>query len=1330
MQYMLLDGDARLVTDILSLYLYPLEKYRVTDAVNRFKKMEPTKVAGILEQLQRAQLAAPNTAGNFALVPELAFLLFPQNIQREEYQRLLHDDRGKRPSFYNTSFKLAELQETLMAYCLGDLSLMSLPVRKIELDLEDFLPWLPYLLYYPAYKQLLQLFSEDSFRRIQSRAIWTNLLEMAPLADLEVFDRDTNGTSCEPALLQGRFPETGSDFEMAVTHLYRKQPEQAFAAFERGIKLQRKTDKKNMLPASPAMAFYYAYTISLLPLAQTNMLVAKLIAFYEKKLAPANIPAICLLHYHSGKRERAEDLLRILIEAHALPGGKDLPTLLALLCLRGFHANSKLLVHHAHLSEKLLTKALENGYLLPAYEYQFLLEDDRSQDIYEVLKSRISEPPAFAQMQKIPEWERLLDLLLAPERPNAKKDKATGTNRLVYLVDFDRLKVQPMLQTMQASGWSAGRMVALKKLKEGAVPAMLPHDQRIAQTILKETHFNYYGGEQYVFDDNIWTELAGHPYLFLMHEPTMPAEIEKGEVELAISTTNRGYIFSANITEANGDFVVLKESETKMKIIRLNQQQRFVLNTLKQLGTVPAEGKEKLLEAIKKMGSHITIHSDLDESAISIRRLNSDSRIRIQLQPVGDALKASFFVKPLGDSPPYCRPGTGARNIIGIVNGERCQASRDVEQEKANMQLLMQQIQQHLVQEVQEDDVIVFEDPADCLQLLEIIQSLPDITVVEWPEGTRFQLRGKAGLSDLRLMVKEKGHWFAMQGELQIDERTVINLKQVLDILPKRSSRFIELDNGHFLALSADLRARLNEVLNIGVAEAQEIKIPYFAAHLLDELLSQAGSVRTDTPWKQFKKKKSDAALVKPAVPAGLRQVLRPYQEDGFHWMAQLAAWGAGACLADDMGLGKTIQAISILLHRAADGAALVISPASVLPNWANELARFAPELNVIQLQPGSREKQLQQAAAFDIVITTYGILQSEAEAFENITWNTIVLDEAHTIKNYQTRTSRAAMKLTGNFRLALTGTPIQNHLGEIWNLFTFLNPGLLGDLPSFRKQFVTPSANNPESMAKKHLKKLIAPFMLRRLKSDVLEELPPKTEIVKLVTLSVAEAAFYEAIRRQALQHMQERDLLSAGQQHIKALQEITRLRMAACNPQLIEAETDIESSKMAALKEIVEELTANNHRALVFSQFVKHLSLVAKALHSWGIPFLYLDGSTPIPAREKLVKSFQAGEAPLFLISLKAGGLGLNLTAADYVIHLDPWWNPAVEEQASDRAHRMGQTRPVTIYRLVAQHTIEEKIIELHHNKRDLADQLLEGTDQSVHLSVQDLVALISTS
>ena len=438
--------------------------------------------------------------------------------------------------------------------------------------------------------------------------------------------------------------------------------------------------------------------------------------------------------------------------------------------------------------------------------------------------------------------------------------------------------------------------------------------------------------------------------------------------------------------------------------------------------------------------------------------------------------------------------------------------------------------------------------------------------------------------------------------------------------------------------------------------------------------------------------------------------------------MTRLAELEGGACLADDMGLGKTIQTLAVLLQRATEGAALVVCPVSVVGNWISEAQRFAPSLNVKMLGNSTREQTIKELSAGDVLVTSYGLIQSEEKMFVEKAFATIVVAEAHIIKNNATKTSKAIMQLQAKFRLALTGTPLQNHLGEIWNLFNFINPGLLGNLNHFTDTFIKPD----DDYSRKLLRKLIKPFILRRTKSAVLDELPPKTEIVKKVQLSDSEMAFYEALRRQALLNLESGEG-NQGTKHLRALAEITKLRQASCNPLLVDPNIDIKSSKLAVFLEIVDELKENKHRALVFSQFVSHLSIVRKALDEKKVHYQYLDGSSPMSERERSVEKFQKGEGDLFLISLKAGGLGLNLPAADFVIHLDPWWNPAIEDQASDRAHRICQKRPVTIYRLVAENTIEEKIIQLHNTKRNLAESLLEGSDQSAKMSLNELVDLI---
>ncbi len=317
-------------------------------------------------------------------------------------------------------------------------------------------------------------------------------------------------------------------------------------------------------------------------------------------------------------------------------------------------------------------------------------------------------------------------------------------------------------------------------------------------------------------------------------------------------------------------------------------------------------------------------------------------------------------------------------------------------------------------------------------------------------------------------------------------------------------------------------------------------------------------------------------------------------------------------------------------------------------------------------------------------------------------------------------------MALKGDFKIITTGTPIENHLGELWNLFQFINPGLLGSIKRFNEKYAIPIERDKSHQARLRLKKLIQPFILRRTKAQVLEELPPKTEITLSVEMTPEESAFYEALRQKAIDNIESFDF-GKGEGYLRVLAEIMKLRRACCHSRLVVPGHSLESSKIRLFGEVVQELMENNHKALVFSQFVDYLTIIREYVEGLNISYQYLDGSTPMKERKRSVDAFQSGEGELFLISLKAGGLGLNLTAADYVIHMDPWWNPAVEDQASDRAHRIGQKRPVTIYRLVTKGTIEEKIVNLHQHKRELADSLLEGSDMSGKITTEQLLQLI---
>jgi len=427
------------------------------------------------------------------------------------------------------------------------------------------------------------------------------------------------------------------------------------------------------------------------------------------------------------------------------------------------------------------------------------------------------------------------------------------------------------------------------------------------------------------------------------------------------------------------------------------------------------------------------------------------------------------------------------------------------------------------------------------------------------------------------------------------------------------------------------------------------------------------------------------------------------------------------------MGLGKTVQAIAVMLDRAADGPCLVVAPTSVCPNWEAEIARFAPTLTTHRLPvTGDRTAVIAGLGPRDVLVCSYGLLHQTIEALGAVDWQMAVLDEAQAIKNADTKRAQAVQGLKAGFRLALTGTPVENYLDELWSLFNFVNPGVLGSREGFQKRFARPIERDKDPHARQALRSLIRPFLLRRTKAAVLSELPPRTEQTLTVEMAEPERAFYEALRQRSLERIAALNE-PAGRRKIQILAEITRLRRACCNPALIDAAAGVSSGKLATFMELVEDLIRNRHKALVFSQFVGHLELVRAALDARGIKYEYLDGSTPSAERQRSVAAFQAGSADLFLISLRAGGTGLNLTAADYVVHLDPWWNPAVEDQASDRAHRIGQERPVTIYRLIMQDSIEERILRLHRDKRDLASELLDGTETAARLSEDELLELI---
>ena len=934
-------------------------------------------------------------------------------------------------------------------------------------------------------------------------------------------------------------------------------------------------------------------------------------------------------------------------------------------------------------------------------------------------------------------WERQLNALINLQP--AVNVEVVKESRMVWLIRYDEhlgvQELEPREQKRDAQGaWSRGRPMGLKRLTEDAATL----DFLSAQDVLAVSNIGasrqYYGsGLRYEFDiGKTLAALIGHPLLFWFDAPGTRVELLPGEPELLVKAAREHVTISLRppIHENSGDVVVSRETPTRLRVVRVRDEHRRIGAIVGEALVVPLEAEVRVLQAIGAISSIVTVQSDIGASAADIDKIAADARLHVHLLPYQHGLRMRILVRPLPETGAYYTPGSGAERVIADFNGIRTEARRDLNAEREAERQLVANCRA-LESAEEEHGEWLLGQPIACLELVSELQELdPSKVVIGWPEGEPFRVSKKVASQSVRINIKRDKDWFAANGEVTIDEGRVMDLRSLLDKVRAGDGRFVALGDNQFLALTNELHRRLLDVAAFTDADGEVLRVHPLASFALEELALGAGGVEADKAWRAHIKKMADNAAYEPQLPSTLQAELRDYQRDGFTWLARLAHWGVGACLADDMGLGKTLQALALILLRAPNGPTLVVAPTSVCTNWIAEAERFAPTLKIKLFGPGERADMIEQAGAFDVIVASYGLLQNEALQFTKKRWHTIVMDEAQSFKNAATRRSQVVMALQGDFKMVATGTPLENHLGELWNLFRFINPGLLGTADQFQLRFAGPiekaQDKRAESAARARLKRLTQPFILRRTKSQVLTELPPRTEIVLPVELSPEETALYESLRREALDKLASLEA-PQSQKSIAILAEMMRLRRACCNPELVAPGLGIASSKLATFAHLVEGLLENRHKVLVFSQFVDHLSLIRKHLDAREIRYQYLDGSTPMQERKKRVDAFQAGEGDLFLISLKAGGVGINLTAADYVIHMDPWWNPAVEDQASDRAHRMGQLRPVTIYRLVARHTIEEGIVDLHRHKRDLADSLLEGGDLSARMAPGEMLAML---
>lgn len=564
-------------------------------------------------------------------------------------------------------------------------------------------------------------------------------------------------------------------------------------------------------------------------------------------------------------------------------------------------------------------------------------------------------------------------------------------------------------------------------------------------------------------------------------------------------------------------------------------------------------------------------------------------------------------------------------------------------------------------------------------------------------------------------------------------------LEQVLDSY-RKAKKYHRLRDGSFLSLEDSALSEFSELaqgLDLSAREMMsgELSIPKYRALHLDAMLKSSERLQydRDSAFKRIVRDVRDVSDADYSIPQSLRHVLRNYQKTGYRWLRTIAAYGFGGILADDMGLGKTLQVIALLLAQKEEQPeqtiSMVVCPSSLVLNWQSEVQKFAPDLNATAITgtAAQREDLVRGAAgSTDLFITSYDSLKRDVELYEALAFQYLVVDEAQYMKNQNTQNAKAVKTLQAAARLALTGTPVENSLAEVWSIFDLLMPGYLYHYAKFRKSFETPIVKQDDEGAAKNLRKMVSPFILRRMKHDVLRELPEKIETVLYAELEGEQRKVYIASAAAARKEL-EAGLGDSGSDKLQILAMLTRLRQLCCDPTLVYENYSAGSAKLELCLELLQSCIESGHRVLLFSQFTSMLRIISDRLDAAKTPYFTITGETRVSDRLELVNSFNSGDTPIFLISLKAGGTGLNLTGADVVIHYDPWWNSSAQNQASDRAHRIGQTKTVQVYKLIAKDTLEERILEMQKRKSDLSDMIVrEGDGAFARMSKGEILEL----
>ncbi|MCA9489570.1 MAG: DEAD/DEAH box helicase [Myxococcales bacterium] len=924
---------------------------------------------------------------------------------------------------------------------------------------------------------------------------------------------------------------------------------------------------------------------------------------------------------------------------------------------------------------------------------------------------------ALARAIAMPAWERDLEYL--DQAMEAEREIDPDKPLVAWEVDerHGAIELSPKLSRVTKAGKLQGRRVSADELVglrglqgvDAQVVSLLHAWRRPPREVVLEA----------------LELLSGHPRVVLQGGGGQwPIPVRSGPLLMTLRNTDEGLTCDFSVAErvltveelrgamagddaAGGRAAIVRERE--LLVARCTVDQRDIaLAWATRAPNLPMDALPRLMTMLPRLQQRMPVR--LSEE-LRGREVRGDGRPILRLRMEGESLVLAASIQPLPDAHEQA-PGEPPETLHVVRDGQPRYHVRDLREEPARVMAVLEEL--GVPEGARQGPWLWAIDDQE--QALDVVRAID-------PERHRVEMDAHlpmvvdAETKHLKLILQSSGHdWFGASGHLEIGQAHV-ELHQIAEAI-HADRIYVPIGKNRFVRLEATLAARLR---GLGAGDAKgELRVGAVHAALLEAVEEEGGLVEGPAAWRETATRLRDARNTDFALPTDLEAELRPYQRDGFTWLARQAAWAPGAVLADDMGLGKTVQTIALLLHRRQDGPALVVAPTSVVFNWAAELARFAPTLRIRSYHGSGRAPLLDDLRAGDVLLTSYGTMLRDAEILAEHSFGTLVLDESQALKNPEAQRTKAARTLKAGFRVALSGTPVENHAIELWSLFSILVPGLLGSMPTFRRRFL----GAKERDKRRGLADLVGPFMLRRTKKLVAPELPERQEVTRLLDLDEDHHAAYELEVTKSLDR-----IASAGDRaHFVTGQELMRLRQFACDPRLADPGSPWRGPKVRWARRNVEAVLEAGEQALVFSTYVKLLELVRAELEADGVRVAWLTGQTPVAQRQAEVARFQRGEADVFLLSLKAGGTGLNLTAASYVFILDPWFNPAAEDQAADRAHRIGQDKKVTIYRGVARATVEERILDLHAEKRALYDVLMSGAGNAEVLSPADLLLLLS--